>query len=119
MKKVFIIFLLSFIIVPLAYSKSSNPLSGNSNSIDSGKKLYGVKCSKCHGIKAKGINNGHTKTPNLRKYKRGYREFVNIIVNGYVRMPAWGGMGVLNQKQMDEIAAFIESLSLDLNEWED
>jgi len=28
-------------------------------------------------------------------------------------------MGVLSQKQMDEIAAFVESLSLDLNEWED
>ena len=70
MKIISIIILLSFSSISLTYAKSLNPLSNNQESINSGKKLYTIKCSKCHGPKAKGITNGHTKTPSLKKYKR-------------------------------------------------
>ena len=117
MKIILIIILLSFSSISLTYAKSLNPLSNNQESINSGKKLYAIKCSKCHGPKAKGITNGHTKTPSLKKYKRGYTVFIDIIKNGYIRMPAWGGMGKLNDKQLNEIAAFIERIANNSSNW--
>ncbi|MDG2001133.1 MAG: hypothetical protein P8J46_05045 [Alphaproteobacteria bacterium] len=71
MRIILIIIILSFSNISLTYANNLNPLSNNQNSIGSGKKLYLIKCSKCHGLNAKGISNGHTKTPSLIKYNRG------------------------------------------------
>ena len=117
MKIILILLILSFSNISLILAKNLNPLSDNQISIDSGKKLYAIKCSKCHGPKAKGISNGHTKTPSLKIYNRGYTVFIDIIKNGYIRMPAWGGMGILNDKQLNEIAAFIESIANNNTNW--
>lgn len=119
MRIILIILILSFSNIALTYAKNLNPLSNDLNSIDAGKKLYAIKCSKCHGPKAKGITNGHTKTPSLIKYKRGYTVFIDIIKNGYIRMPAWGGMGKLNDRQLNEIAAFIESIANNNVNWKE
>ena len=116
-KYIVILVLHLFLITSVSYANSPNPLIGNQEAIETGKKLYKVKCAKCHGIKATGINSGHLKTPNLRKFRRGYLAFTDIIVNGYLRMPAWGGMGKLNTKQINQLAAYLESIAIKKTNW--
>ena len=116
-KYIVILVLHLFLITSVSYANSPNPLIGNQEAIETGKKLYKVKCAKCHGIKATGINSGHLKTPNLRKFRRGYLAFADIIVNGYLRMPAWGGMGKLNTKQINQLAAYLESIAIKKTNW--
>ena len=111
MQKVFIFIICFFLSSSYSFANPVNPLSGDQNSIDIGKKLYNIKCSKCHGPKAKGISNGHTKTPGLVNYRRGYTAFIEVLVNGYARMPAWGGMGELNNIQINQLASYLESLN--------
>ena len=116
-KFIYIVIIYLFIIAPVSNANSPNPLSANQEAIQIGKKLYKVKCAKCHGIKATGINSGHLQTPNLRKYRKGYSAFTDIIVNGYLRMPAWGGMGKLNTDQINQLAAYLESIALKKTNW--
>ena len=116
-KFISIVIIYLFIIVPVSNANSPNPLSANQEAIEIGKKLYKVKCAKCHGIKATGINSGHLQTPNLRKYRKGYSAFTDIIVNGYLRMPAWGGMGKLNVRQINQLASYLESIALKKTNW--
>jgi len=110
-KFIYIVIIYLFIIAPVSNANSPNPLSANQEAIQIGKKLYKVKCAKCHGIKATGINSGHLQTPNLRKYRKGYSAFTDIIVNGYLRMPAWGGMGKINVQQINQLASYLESIA--------
>lgn len=117
MNKILILIFCFYISISFSFADSLNPLSGNLEAINSGKKLYNIKCSKCHGPKAKGINNGHTKTPDLSKYRRGYIAFIDVLVNGYSRMPAWGGMGKLDSNQIDQLASYIESLNSNNLKW--
>ena len=117
MKKIFILLIYLFITFSNSFANSPNPLSGNQNAINIGKKLYNIKCSKCHGPRARGINNGHTKTPDLSKYRRGYFAFIDVIVNGYARMPAWGGMGELNNIEINQLASYLESLNTNNKKW--
>ena len=116
-KFISILIIYLFFIVPVSNANSPNPLSDNQEAIQIGKKLYKVKCAKCHGIKATGINSGHLQTPNLRKYRKGYSAFTDIIVNGYLRMPAWGGMGKLNKEQINQLASYLESIALKKSNW--
>ena len=116
-KFISILILYLFFISTVSYANSTNPLSSNQDAMEIGKKLYKVKCAKCHGIKATGINSGHLQTPNLRKFRKGYSAFTDIIVNGYLRMPAWGGMGKLNIKQINQLAAYLESIALKKTNW--
>tara|TARA_B110000438_G_C15268207_1_gene417181 strand:+ start:167 stop:541 length:375 start_codon:yes stop_codon:yes gene_type:complete len=116
-KFISILIIYLFINVSVSNANSPNPLSANQEAIDIGKKLYKVKCAKCHGIKATGINSGHLQTPNLRKYRKGYSAFTDIIVNGYLRMPAWGGMGKLNTEQINQLASYLESIALKKTNW--
>ena len=116
-KFISILIIYLFINVSVSNANSPNPLSANQEAIDIGKKLYKVKCAKCHGIKATGVNSGHLQTPNLKKYRKGYSAFTDIIVNGYLRMPAWGGMGKLNTKQINQLAAYLESIALKKTNW--
>jgi len=116
-KFIYIVIIYLFIIAPVSNANSPNPLSANQEAIQIGKKLYKVKCAKCHGIKATGINSGHLQTPNLRKYRKGYSAFTDIIVNGYLRMPAWGGMGKINVQQINQLASYLESIALKKSNW--
>ena len=116
-KFISILIIYLFINVSVSNANSPNPLSSNQEAIDIGKKLYKVKCAKCHGIKATGVNSGHLQTPNLKKYRKGYSAFTDIIVNGYLRMPAWGGMGKLNTEQINQLAAYLESIALKKTNW--
>ena len=116
-KFISILIIYLFINVSVSNANSPNPLSSNQEAIDIGKKLYKVKCAKCHGIKATGVNSGHLQTPNLKKYRKGYSAFTDIIVNGYLRMPAWGGMGKLNTEQINQLASYLESIALKKTNW--
>ena len=116
-KFISILIIYLFINVSVSNANSPNPLSSNQEAIDIGKKLYKVKCAKCHGIKATGVNSGHLQTPNLKKYRKGYSAFTDIIVNGYLRMPAWGGMGKLNVQQINQLASYLESIALKKSNW--
>ena len=116
-KFISILIIYLFINVSVSNANSPNPLSANQEAIDIGKKLYKVKCAKCHGIKATGVNSGHLQTPNLKKYRKGYLAFTDIIVNGYLRMPAWGGMGKLNKEQINQLASYLESIALKKTNW--
>ena len=54
MKKIFILIIYIFVTFSYCFAKSPNPLSGAQDAIDKGKSLYNIKCSKCHGPKARG-----------------------------------------------------------------
>jgi len=116
-KFIYIVIIYLFIIAPVSNANSPNPLSANQEAIQIGKKLYKVKCAKCHGIKATGINSGHLQTPNLRKYRKGYSAFTDIIVNGYLRRTAWGGMGKINVQQINQLASYLESIAFKKSNW--
>ena len=94
-----------------ANAESLNPLSGNQIAIENGKTLFIQRCAKCHGLMANGLDNGFSNTPGLKKFNKGYIVFKDILKNGYIRMPAWGGMGELDNDQMHEMAAYLESIA--------
>ena len=99
--------------------KSSNPISGDEMAIEEGKTLYRANCAYCHGLRANGKGRGLPNSANLRKFKRGYTAFVSAVVNGYKRMPAWGGMGQLEYEQINAIGAYLETMAKKGANWED
>ncbi len=103
-----------------AHGGASNPLSKSPDAIASGEKLYNKFCLQCHGT------NGDGNSPrwgrvgaDLRRYWRGYSEFVNIVAAGRPekRMPPWGA--VLNADQINEIGAYLETLAQPGAKWSD
>ena len=98
-------------------AKSINPLSMDADSINNGAKLYKKRCSNCHGINAEGKNNGFFLSPNLKKFEKGYASFLNILVNGYGRMPAWGGKSELTDIQLNQLAAYLEQIAYEKKNW--
>ena len=113
MSKLILIF--AYLITFTSYS--TNPLAGNSKSIKAGKDLYKQRCSNCHGITANGKDNGFFMSPNLRKFNRGYIGFIDALTNGYVRMPAWAVCQNLSSFQLDELASYLESVSMESSNW--
>tara|TARA_Y100001980_G_C14340352_1_gene154762 strand:- start:104 stop:457 length:354 start_codon:yes stop_codon:yes gene_type:complete len=99
-------------------AKSTNPLSGNKDAIEIGKSLYKSKCASCHGPLAQGLNNGRAVTPGLVEYKKGYTQFISILENGYYRMPAWGGKEKLKVLQINQLIAYLESISTKMANWQ-
>ncbi len=126
MKNIIKYFCIGYALVFLSYTDtyaqnggSSNPLSGNEEAIALGKTIYRGKCSLCHGLRANGKGRGLPKTADLRKFKRGYNAYVATLVNGYKRMPAWGGMGELEYEQINQLGAYLESLAIEGANWKD
>ena len=111
-----IILLFYLIIFPIKIY-STNPLSKDTNAINSGAVLYKKICSNCHGNNAQGKDNGFFLSPNLKIFKKGYDNFLNILVNGYGRMPAWGGSNKLNKIQLNQLAAYLEKISSHNTNW--
>ena len=68
---------------------SSNPLSGDTEAIAAGRKLYGTWCSQCHGPKADGVSRFGKYAADLRKFSLGYTEFATVVLEGRTerRMP--------------------------------
>jgi len=99
---------------------SGNPLSNKPEAIEAGERLYAKFCLQCHGA------NGDGQSPrwgrvgaDLRKFWRGYTEYVNIVAAGRPekRMPPWGA--VLDADQINEIGAYLETLALPGAKWGD
>lgn len=98
---------------------SSNPLSGDAEAIEAGRKLFGTWCSQCHGGKADGVSRFGKYASDLRKFKLGYTEFAVVVVEGRAKkqMPPWDG--VLDGEQVSQIGAYLETLAIEGANWED
>ena len=100
----------------------ANPYSGDAKAINSGKSWYRGVCAACHGGKADGAGergNG----ADLRKYDRGFKHFVQVVLNGQQTagrsqvMPAW--KGVIDEKTIYEIGAYLETLGMEGSNWKE
>ena len=91
---------------------SSNPLSGDEQSIQEGKVLYRAVCVVCHGMRANGRGRGIAGASNLQKFKRGYSLYVQIVKKGKKKMPPYGGGRVLSSEEIDQIGAYLETLAV-------
>jgi mono/diheme cytochrome c family protein len=101
---------------------TQNPLSGDQKAIASGKSWFRGICALCHGGRADGAGergNG----ADLRKFNKGYVKFVETVKNGRTvqgrsqYMPAWGA--VLDDKQINEIGAYLETLAIEGANWKE
>ena len=99
-----------------------NPYSGDPKAIASGKSWYRGVCSLCHGGRADGQGergNG----ADLRKFNLGFRRYVETVKNGrqiqgrIQGMPAWNG--VLDDKTIYEIGAYLETLAMEGANWKE
>jgi len=99
-----------------------NPFSGDPKAIASGKSWYRGVCAVCHGGRADGQGergNG----ADLRKFELGFKRYVEVVKNGrqvpgrIQVMPAWNG--VLNDKTIYEIGAYLETLAMDGANWKE
>ena len=117
LKLILIIITVFYIIIFPIKLYSTNPLSKENDSINTGAELYKNICSNCHGNKAEGKDNGFFLSPNLKVFSKGYNEFLNILKYGYGRMPAWGGKGKLSKDQLNQLAAYLEFISSEEANW--
>ena len=99
-----------------------NPLSGNEKAIAAGKSWFRGVCALCHGGRADGAGergNG----ADLRKFDKGFKLYVETVKNGRQIpgrnqfMPAWNG--VLDDKTIYEIGAYLETLAIDGANWKE
>lgn len=99
-----------------------NPLSGDAKAINSGKSWYRGVCALCHGGRADGQGERGTGA-DLRNFQLGFRRYVEVVKNGRQvpgrtqAMPAWNG--VLDDKTIYEIGAYLETLALDEANWKE
>jgi len=97
---------------------SSNPLSGDPEAIDLGKRLFFTWCVQCHGPKANGDSRFGKYAGDLTKFWRGYKEFVVIVKNGRLQkqMPPW--KEVLDDDNIAKVGAFLETLAVEGANWQ-
>jgi mono/diheme cytochrome c family protein len=102
---------------PVVKVPSSNPLSGDPEAIDLGKRLYFTWCVQCHGPKANGESRFGKYAGNLTVFWRGYKEFVVIVKNGRTgkQMPPW--KDVLDDDNIAKIGAYLETRALEGANW--
>jgi mono/diheme cytochrome c family protein len=99
-----------------------NPLSGDAKAINSGKSWYRGVCALCHGGRADGQGERGTGA-DLRKFQLGFRRYVEVVKNGRQvqgrtqGMPAWNG--VLDDKTIYEIGAYLETLAMEGANWKE
>ena len=100
----------------------ANPLSGDQKAIREGKSWFRGICAVCHGGRADGQGergNG----ADLRKFNKGFREFVLTVKNGRQvqgrtqNMPAWGA--VIYEEQIYQIGAYLETLAIEGADWKE
>jgi cytochrome c oxidase cbb3-type subunit III len=96
---------------------SSNPLSGDPEAIELGKKLYFTWCVQCHGHKANGESRFGKYAGDLTHFWRGYKEFIVIVKNGRPQkmMPPW--KDVLDEDNISKLGAFLETLAEEGANW--
>ena len=109
-----ILLTLCFLLFKKCFSKS---ISENKSFITAGRELYKSRCANCHGDNAKGKSNGFFLSPSLKDFDKGYEEFINILMNGYGRMPAWGGRSKLTNEQLNQLASYLKNISSKKANW--
>ena len=98
----------------------ANPYSGDKKAIRSGRSWYRNVCANCHGGRADGQGERGTGA-DLRKFKKGFKGFVQIVLDGrkvqgrIQFMPAW--RGVLADKDIYQIGAYVETLAIEGANW--
>jgi mono/diheme cytochrome c family protein len=102
---------------PAVKVESSNPLSGDAEAIDLGKRLYFTWCVQCHGAKANGESRFGKYAGDLTHFWRGYKEFVLVVKNGRPgkQMPPW--KEVLDDENINKIGAWLETLAEEGANW--
>lgn len=104
---------------PASWFPKANPLSGDEQAIAEGKTLFVNWCSQCHGRKADGNARFENQAADLRKFERGYPQFVVVILNGQQGttglMPPLGGY--LDEDQIARIGAYLETLAVEGANW--
>ena len=50
-------------------------------------------------------------------YRKGYEKFLDILTNGYGRMPAWGGRSILKKNQIEELSLYLKHIATDKTNW--
>ena len=102
---------------PAVKVPSSNPLSGEPEAIDLGKRLYFTWCVQCHGPKANGESRFGKYAGNLTVFWRGYKEFVVIVKDGRTgkQMPPW--KTVLDDDNIAKIGAYLETQAQEGANW--
>jgi mono/diheme cytochrome c family protein len=98
-----------------------NPMAGDAKMIREGRSWFVNVCSPCHGGKADGAGERGT-AADLRKWNKGFRKFVETVKGGKdtgrtMTMPAWGG--VLEEKVIFQISAYVETLALEGANWKE
>ena len=97
-----------------------NPYSGDKKAIRSGRSWYRNICANCHGGRADGQGERGTGA-DLRKFKKGFQNYVQIVLDGrkvkgrIQYMPGW--RGVIADKDIYEIGAYLETLAKDGANW--
>ncbi len=97
-----------------------NPFSGDPKAIRSGQSWYRGVCAVCHGGRADGQGDMGSGA-DLRKFNKGFREYVNIVktgrrVEGRAQfMPAWEG--VIKEEDIYKIGAFLETVAIEGANW--
>ena len=98
----------------------ANPYSGDKKAIRSGRSWYRNVCANCHGGRADG-QGGRGTGADLRKFKKGFKGFVQIVLDGrkvegrIQYMPGW--RGVLSNKDIYQIGAYVETLAMEGANW--
>lgn len=98
----------------------TNPFSGDKRAIREGRSSYRNFCSNCHGGKADGRGE-RGQGANLRKFKRGFQKYVEIVKQGKEvqgrtqNMSAWGK--VLPEDEIYKIGAYLETLAKEGANW--
>ena len=99
---------------------SSNPFSGDPGAIQQGTKLYFRWCVQCHGPKADGTSPRWGKyAQDLRKFWRGYSEFIAIVVAGRPKKKMMAFGPYLSGEEISQIGAYLETLALEGANWKD
>jgi mono/diheme cytochrome c family protein len=104
---------------PTTLGRSSNPLSGNPEAIEQGRKLYFTWCVQCHGPKADGRSRFGEYAKDLRQFSLGYSVFFATVVAGRPekKMPPWGEY--LSPEDIQRIGAYLETLAIAGANWKD
>jgi quinohemoprotein ethanol dehydrogenase len=98
---------------------SSNPLSGNPEAIEQGRKLYFTYCVQCHGVNADGRSRFGEYAKDLRKFSLGFSMFFATVVAGrpQKKMPPWGEY--ISPEDIQRIGAYLETLAIEGANWKD
>lgn len=101
---------------------ATNPFSEDEKAIKEGKSWFLAVCAPCHGPRANGQAERGPSGADLRTFKRGFAQYVDIVKNGREtgrigKMPSWGK--VLSEELIFQIGAFLETLALEGSYWGD